>query len=195
MRLEKSNGAIKGFFFDLDGTLVNTHEANYRAYKQAIYEVTNNKPDERLRAYIRTGESSGGFLPKLVPGISDDDMDAINSRKKEVYPDHLHVSELNVYLSTFLRQMSEHYVTALVTTAKKENAEAVLRAHDISSLFTFKVFGHDVRNMKPDPEAYLTALKRANLRADEVIAFEDSEKGLAAANAAGIRVVHIRNFL
>ena len=31
---------IKGFFFDLDGTLVNTYEADFYAYRDAIEEAT-----------------------------------------------------------------------------------------------------------------------------------------------------------
>ena len=49
--------------------------------------------------------------------------------------------------------------------------------------------------MKPNPEAYLLALHKTGLAADEVIAFEDSLKGEAAAIGAGINVIRIRNFL
>jgi len=186
---------IKGFFFDLDGTLVDTHEANFRAYKQAAHDVIGAELGEDLKKRIKAGESSKDFLPSLLPEISDEQVSAVNTRKKEVYPDHLHVSELNAYLSHFLQQMSEHYITALVTTAKKDNAEAVLKAHGIDGYFNFKIFGHDVKAMKPDPEAYLLALEKAGLSADEVIAFEDSQKGIDAATAAGIKTIHIRNFL
>ena len=40
---------------------------------------------------------------------------------------------------------------------------------------------------KPDPEPYLTALERNGLAADECLVVEDSERGLQAAVAAGIR--------
>ena len=186
---------IKGFFFDLDGTLVNTHEANFRAYKQAVNEITGAELDDDLMDRIKLGESSNEFLPSLLPDSTKEHVDAINARKKEVYPSHLHASELNTYLSTFLQQMSEEYITALVTTAKKDNAEAVLAEHGITDYFSFKVFGHDVSAMKPDPEAYLLALEKSGLNADEVIAFEDSQKGIDAATAAGIKTIHIRNFL
>lgn len=186
---------IKGFFFDLDGTLVDTHEANFRAYKQAANEITGAELGAELKNRIKSGESSKDFLPGLLPDISSEHVDAINTRKKEVYPNHLSASTLNEYLSTFLRQMSEEYVTALVTTAKQENAEAVLKEHGIHDVFDFKIFGHDVEHMKPHPEAYLLALAKAELAADEVIAFEDSQKGIDAATAAGISTIHIRNFL
>ena len=83
---------IKGFFFDLDGTLVNTHESNYRAYKQAIQEVTGKTVDDALKVEIKNGESSSVFLPRLLEGLSDDVSRQIRDRKKIVYSEHLHVS-------------------------------------------------------------------------------------------------------
>lgn len=186
---------IKGFFFDLDGTLVNTHESNFRAYRQAVESLTGVQLGEELKRHIKAGESSAIFLPKLLPGLTSDDVNAINKIKKQVYSDHLHVSSLNDYLKSFLEQMFDQYVTVLVTTAKKDNALAVLRAYDIDRLFTHKIFGEDVSQMKPDPEAYNLALEKTGLTADEVIAFEDSEKGTKAALSAGIHTIHIRNFL
>lgn len=185
---------IKGFFFDLDGTLVDTHEANYFAYREAINAVTSNIVGEELRESIMAGESSSVFLPKIVKGLETEGIADINRQKALLYPNYLHTSKLNDYLSVFLRQMSENYVTVLVTTAKQENARAVLEAHDLTKYFTFTIFGDDVTSMKPDPEAYLRALSLSELSPAEAIAFEDSEKGLKAANAAGIQVVHIRNF-
>jgi beta-phosphoglucomutase-like phosphatase (HAD superfamily) len=54
---------IKGFFFDLDGTLVNTHEANFRAYRQAIREVVGKEANDELKERIMRGESSSKFIP------------------------------------------------------------------------------------------------------------------------------------
>ncbi len=51
------------------------------------------------------------------------------------------------------------------------------------------VCGEDVQNGKPDPEPYLTALKRSGFQAEEAIAIEDSAQGTAAAVAAGIETI------
>jgi beta-phosphoglucomutase len=186
---------VKGFFFDLDGTLVDTHEANFRAYRQAVIDVIGTELGSELKARIKAGESSANFLPALILGLSETNMRKINEIKERHYPDQLHVSRLNEYLSVFLGQMSQHHTIALVTTAKSANARAVLRAHDLEEYFDFMVFGEDVAAMKPSPDAYLLALEKSGLAADEVLAFEDSQKGLDAARAAGIKTIHIRDFL
>lgn len=186
---------IKGFFFDLDGTLVDTHESNFRAYRQAVEYVMGVRLDGELKQRIKAGESSAEFLPKILPGVAQEKIDTINKMKKQFYPDHLHASSLNEYLKIFLEQMFDQYITVLVTTAKRDNAQAVLKTHNIDRFFTHTIFGEDVSEMKPDPEAYNLALQKTALSADEVIAFEDSEKGIAAALTAGIHTIHIKDFL
>jgi putative hydrolase of the HAD superfamily len=46
---------------------------------------------------------------------------------------------------------------------------------------------------KPHPDIFLKALERLNVRADEVVVFEDSVNGVAAARRAGIFVVGVPN--
>ena len=49
--------------------------------------------------------------------------------------------------------------------------------------------GEDVAALKPDPEAYVLALRRLDLEAGVALAFEDSGNGLRAAMGAGLRTV------
>ncbi|MNI59990.1 Beta-phosphoglucomutase [compost metagenome] len=44
---------------------------------------------------------------------------------------------------------------------------------------------------KPDPEVFLTACRELGLQPGECVVFEDAEAGVAAAKAAGMRVVGI----
>lgn len=185
---------IKAFFFDLDGTLVNTHEANYLAYQQAILDIAGVETPEILRRYIQEGRSSHEFLPLVLEESDDDIISQINERKKHTYKTFASSSEKNQYLVDFLKSTSKHHITALVTTAKRQNAETILKAHGLEDSFTFFVYGDEVSNMKPHPEAYELALSKAGVDVSEAIAFEDSDKGITAAEKAGLRVVHIKDF-
>lgn len=184
---------IKGFFFDLDGTLVDTYEADYLAYRDAIEEVAGISIDRESFAKTH-GQEAKQKLESLVPGLSNEDVERVRQSKKSHYPKYLHHTVPNETLINFLRDMAQHHVTAIVTTAKSHNAEAVLKAHSLESLFKVKVYGDDVEHAKPHPESYLLALERSGLQASEVIAFEDSQSGLEAAHAAGLAAIHIRSF-
>lgn len=187
------SGTIKGFFFDLDGTLIDTKQANFTAYSEAIYsELGINITTED---YDKThGMSYKEFLPILIPDIKIGQIESISIRKKVLYKKQMHLTKANDFLVNFLKRMKNDNVIVLVTTAKKYSALHVLDEHNLNNLFDYMVFGEDVEHMKPDPEAYLKALKISNLKAEEVIAFEDSLVGIEAANMAGISTVHIRSF-
>lgn len=185
---------IKAIFFDLDGTLVDTHDANFFAYSEAIGSVLGVEPGEALRGHIRSGLSSNQFIPLVLPGVDELDVQRVNEEKKKIYPNHLHRTQLNTGLIDFIEHFSQEIRIGLVTTAKRVNAMAVLNEHGIEDRFDFFIFGDDVEHMKPHPEAYERALSIAGVAPNEAIAFEDSDKGADSAAAAGISVMRVEDF-
>jgi len=97
----------------------------------------------------------------------------------------------NQRLIDFIALMREGHVMALVTTAERGNAIRVLRASGLDEMFDYMIFGADVTQAKPHPEAYLKALELSGLAPQDVIAFEDSESGIKAATSAGLRVIKV----
>jgi len=184
---------IKGFFFDLDGTLVDTYRADFLAYRDAVKDVLDKELDEAAYAALH-GMEIAAKLASLFPGVDPASIDKIRSVKKQAYLQYLNLTSLNVELVSFLKQLSRHHMCVLVTTAKKDNVSAILNHHGLDKLFEFIVSGDDVTRHKPDSEAYEIALQKSGLQPDQVLAFEDSKSGLESAEAAGISVVHIREF-
>lgn len=183
---------IRGFFFDLDGTLVDTHRANYEAYKLALADYNVAIDFEVFKTTI--GMQANNFLPIIAPSLSEDSYGDIAVKKTQYYKNLVHLSTLNTTLFEFIKSVNEHYKTALVTTARKANAEAILQHHDLDKYFDITVTVEDVAVSKPHPDAYLLALQKLNLQASEVITFEDSKVGIDAAKSAGIAVIEIQEF-
>jgi beta-phosphoglucomutase-like phosphatase (HAD superfamily) len=79
-----------------------------------------------------------------------------------------------------------------VSGAARAEIEPVLEAAGIARLFTTVVTSDDVSHGKPHPQGYLIALRRLEstlpgLAAGEVVVIEDTEAGVTAAKAAGMR--------
>jgi beta-phosphoglucomutase len=183
---------IKGFFFDLDGTLVDTHQANYQAYSRALADFGVEIDFEDFKKTI--GQQFRTFIPQLAPGLDPVEYDGVAQAKATYYKDFLHLSRLNERLVRFLRQIESEHQVVLVTTAKRENAQAVLRYHGLDDAFDVVVAAQDVANSKPSPEAYELALQKTGLKPNQVIAFEDSEAGQYSAEAAKIAVIRVSDF-
>jgi beta-phosphoglucomutase len=187
----------KVLFFDLDGTLVNTHEANFEAYSEAIKSVNINKTVDYnlLKTEIQNGVNSKIFLSKLVTDITTEDISLINKYKADIYPKYLHKTTINNELLNYALQAKATNKLVLVTTAKQKNATAVLKHHNIENIFDAKIFGDNINNLKPDPEIYNFAADYVKnnwgYNKDEIITFEDSISGIIAAEEAQIRVIKV----
>lgn len=87
---------------------------------------------------------------------------------------------------------------AVGSGALRAEVEHVLEAADLRRHFAVVVTAEDVERGKPDPETYATCLERLNAAAGgepinprEVVVFEDSRFGVAAAQAAGMHAIAV----
>ena len=78
--------------------------------------------------------------------------------------------------------------------ASSSSASEIWRRLTIVGVFEFfraVAGGDEVPNSKPDPGVYLLAAKRLGIAPEQCLAFEDTEHGARAAQAAGMQVVLI----
>ncbi|HEY3732580.1 MAG TPA: HAD family phosphatase [Streptosporangiaceae bacterium] len=80
---------------------------------------------------------------------------------------------------------------ALVTSSERAVMDAVLAGTGLR--FEVTVCAADVTRIKPDPEPYLLATKLLAADPAHCVVLEDSPNGVAAAEAAGCRVVAVPN--
>ncbi|MGZ8688586.1 MAG: HAD family hydrolase [Gaiellaceae bacterium] len=95
-----------------------------------------------------------------------------------------------------VRYAAERVPVAICSGAFREEIAPVLEGAGIASLFT-AVVADDVTSGKPHPEGYLraVALLGDGLEPGRVVAFEDTEAGVAAAKDAGLRCLAVRGTL
>jgi beta-phosphoglucomutase len=84
---------------------------------------------------------------------------------------------------------------ALVSAAARAEIEPVLDASGLTDAFRVVISQDDVRKGKPDPEGYLRAAALLEVAPGSMLVFEDTDVGVAAARAAGARVVGLTRTL
>jgi len=84
--------------------------------------------------------------------------------------------------------------TALVSSASAANVRLALAALGLEDAFEVAVDAGQVTTGKPAPEPYLLAARMLGIPAAEMIVFEDSVAGIAAAQAAGALCVAIASW-
>ncbi len=80
----------------------------------------------------------------------------------------------------------------LATNAEPANVDFVLDGAGLRGYFRTIIDGHQVRHAKPHPEIYLRTAELLGVAPRNCIVFEDSVSGIAAARAAGTRIVGLR---
>ena len=84
-------------------------------------------------------------------------------------------------------------LTAVASTARKENLMNALNYIDAADAFSLILAGEDVKHGKPNPEIYNTVLERLNILPSEAMVFEDSSVGIEAAKQSGINFVIVNS--
>jgi beta-phosphoglucomutase len=92
-------------------------------------------------------------------------------------------------LRAAVRYAAERVPLAIVSGAARAEIEPVLQSAGLVHLFSAIVGAEDAPNGKPQPDGYLRALTLldGDLAAGDVLVFEDTEAGVAAAKGAGMR--------
>ena len=94
-----------------------------------------------------------------------------------------------------LRSLHGRMRMAVVTSSQRQHFDVIHADLGLTRYFEFVLAREDYGEAKPSPESYLLALHRLGLKAERCVAVEDSERGLAAARAAGLRCLVIPNDL
>jgi beta-phosphoglucomutase len=184
---------LKALLVDLDGTLVDTAEANFAAYRAALGEYGVNLTREWWDAN-GFGRNWREFLPALLDGNSNVAPAEVAARKTDLYPNYVAATLVNEPLVRLIRLLKASLRVALVTSASRSAAALLLEVHDLRSLFDEVVTGDDVTVHKPAPLAFTLAAERLGVRPDECMIIEDSEAGIAAAAAFGAPCLVVENF-
>lgn len=175
---------LKALLVDLDGTLVDTSDANFAAYQAALAKAGVAITREWWDAN-GFGRSWRQFLPELLAGRPDVDPRSVADEKARIYPDFLDKVRVNASLVSLLEKLRPKVRAALVTTASRAGADAVLDRHGLRCLFDTIVTGDDVTAHKPSPEAFAEAARRLEVTPEDCLIVEDSSIGVAAARAFG----------
>lgn len=174
---------MKLVIVDLDGTLFDTKDVNYHAYKDAITPYGYDM-DYKYYCEFCNGRHYLDFLPQITTNDKDI-LTAMHKTKKTAYRNHLDKAVLNNGLVDIIRLMKLEYKTAVVTTASRENCYDILNQFDLIGLFDLILTHDDIKKAKPDPEGFLKAMYHFGVEPTETIIFEDSDVGLQAAAKSG----------
>jgi beta-phosphoglucomutase-like phosphatase (HAD superfamily) len=139
------------------------------------------------------------FLKQVQPAKSHAERARLvcswHERKTAIYKEI--VASGSIPARTGVRRLVEQafdggWTLAVASTSVLGSVQAVLNiavGADLAAHFVLVLAGDVVPNKKPAPDIYILATERLGVHSDRAIAIEDSNNGLCAARAAGMRCV------
>jgi len=191
---------LEALVFDVDGTIAETEGYHRRAFNRAffLHGIPLLWGEEEYRRLLRVpgGWERIGYSARLR-GIAmpREVIGRIHQTKTELYIDLLEKEGI-AWRSGVRRLMQDAAqarikvgIASVTATAAVNPLLAKGLGPDWRSVVQAVVTGEDVARKKPAPDAYLEAIRRLGVRADNAVAFEDSRAGVLSARAAGLYVI------
>jgi HAD superfamily hydrolase (TIGR01509 family) len=173
--------------FDNDGVLVDTEHLYFRANQETLAGV-GVQLDAAAYVELFLREGRGAWHLARARGLGPADIDALRAARDRRYSDLVERADIAIPgVAEIVPALARRYRLAIVTSSEpgpfaRTHARTGLLPH-----FELVLAQGDYARSKPEPDPYLRAVERLGVAADRCLVIEDSERGLRAAKAAGLR--------
>ncbi|RGN50380.1 MULTISPECIES: HAD family hydrolase [unclassified Bacteroides] len=186
---------LKSVLFDMDGVLFDSMPYHADAWhKTMAHHGLNLSREEAYLHEGRTGASTINIVCKRERGYeaSEDEIKTIYAEKSEEFNKNPEVQRMPGALEV-LTKIKQDGLFSMVVTGSGQHSLINRLNTNFPGIFTpeLMVTAFDVKYGKPNPEPYLMALKKGNLKANEAIVVENAPLGVEAGHAAGIFTVAV----
>lgn len=187
--------AVDAVLLDFDGTLMDTDHAHWSCWDEALRAWGGS-----LDRHTYNTECAGRqTLTIAAHCIAKQRLSAapqdVASRKEVTFRAWLTRGEMAWMpgaQQAFSGLQARGLKLAVVTSSPRDIITAGLRQRGLLDALDAVVTGDDVPRNKPAPDCYLLCLEQLGVPASRCVAFEDTEHGVRAAAAAGIRCLAVR---
>lgn len=183
----------KGFIFDLDGTLINSMPYHALAWKQVanehgfdidvndIYAMGGSASRDIAAFYKNKGEPVG-------------DIDEYVKRKIAIFQENIPKIEVFQKIFNELKEAKSLGIKiAIGTGTRTANATRILKEKGLLDYIDALVTADDVTRHKPNPDTFLVAAKRLELKPQDCLVFEDGQLGIKAALRGGFDCIEVKD--
>ncbi len=184
---------IEGVVFDLDGLLLDSEQVWDAAREQLARERDGRWHENAQRDMMGMSSREWSRYMHDVIGLPEQPEEInreVVRRLEAIYRERLPVIP---GAREAVERIAARWPLALASSSNRELIDLVLELLGVADLFRATVSSEEVARGKPAPDVYLEAARRLGVDPTKAAAVEDSDNGIRAAKAAGMRVVAIPN--
>jgi len=174
---------IQGWFFDLDGTLMDTDDQAVERLAQRLRFLGDKRAHRLARRMVMAGETPMNYAITAVDMVG---MDAVLFGVRRMMHAHTHPTfRLIAGVKPLLACLAERATLAVVSTRSADDATEFLRQHDLTSFFKLGVTQATTKRLKPHPEPVLYAAEHLGLSPEVCAMVGDTPVDVLSGRRAG----------
>jgi beta-phosphoglucomutase len=187
---------IKAIIFDMDGVLIDAKDWHYESLNRALglfgceisrYDHLVTFDGLPTKKKLQMLSLEGGFPKGLHEFVNDlkqqYTMDIVHAKCKPVFQHQYALSKLK----------NAGYRMAVCSNSIRNTVEVMMEKAGLIPYLDFILSNQDVKQGKPNPEMYITAITKLGLEPKECLIVEDNENGIKAAIAAGGNLMKVES--
>lgn len=180
---------IRGWFFDLDGTLMDTDDQAVDRLAHRLRLLGQATAHNLARRLVMTSESPLNHALTLIDIVGLDTLAFTLRRRlsRGIGPTFRLIPEVR----PLLEHLASRCKLAVVSTRSSPDADTFLRQHDLSALFALSVTQETTRRLKPHPQPVAHAARTLGLSPSECVMVGDTPADMTSARRAGAWAVGV----
>lgn len=182
---------MKAVIFDMDGVLVDSQPYHFKADIDTMAEYGVIKDQKFYESFAGTLTADRMRTLKEMFGL-DAPVEEMTIKRENMILDIMGKEDIKPVLGIpeFLRSIKEKVLTtAVASSSDYKLINLILDRLKIAKYFDSVTSGSDVKRGKPSPDVFLLAAERIGIEPAECLVVEDSENGVKAAKAAGMKAL------
>ena len=183
----------KGLIFDLDGTVANTMQNHFVAWRTAVSPFSIDFTGELFVQL--TGMPKAATILKLNALFGTDmDTGEVGKVKAEVYKKLVFETKEISIVTDVVRKYYGKLPMSIGTGSTQFGARRTLAILNMEHYFNPIVTADDVTNFKPAPDTFLKCAKLMGVAPKDCVVFEDGILGIQAAEKAGMMAIDVNDY-
>jgi HAD superfamily hydrolase (TIGR01509 family) len=184
---------IEAVVFDLDGVLIDSEHVWDEVRQQLAEERGGRWSDTASRDMMGMSSIEWSRYMRDVVGLAEEPEEISAEVVRRLADRYRRELPLIAGAEPAVERLAERWPLALASSSNRELIDLVLRNSGLGRYFAGSVSSEEVARGKPAPDVFLEAARRLDTDPARAAAVEDSENGILAAKAAGMRTIAIPN--
>jgi HAD superfamily hydrolase (TIGR01509 family) len=186
---------VKAILFDMDGVLIDAKEWHYEALNKALllFGMEINRHDH-LVTYDGLPTKKKLEMLSKEKGLPVELHNFINEMKQQYTIEITFAKCKPMFLHEYAlsKLKNEGYKIAVCSNSIRDTIVLMMEKSHLSKYIDLILSNQDIKNPKPDPEMYITAMKKLNMISEECLIVEDNDYGVKSALASGGHLLRVQ---